>query len=81
MRYRIKKVVQRVPVMEDSGGVTFEVAPIVEYVYWCVQVHLFWWIWITVKQYRSDVFEREGKVEDYGQWLAEELLDKLEEED
>ena len=36
MRYRIKKVVQRVPVMEDSGGVTFEVAPIVEYVYWCV---------------------------------------------
>lgn len=34
-----------------------------------------------MKQYRSDVFEREGKVEDYGQWLAEELLDKLEEED
>lgn len=68
MKYRVKKVMERIPFRG-------------EHVYWCVQVHVFAWIWITVKTYRSDVFEREGQLEDYGEWLAKELKDKLEEEE
>ena len=82
MKYRVKKVVDRVSLrscnemISDDFGLGF-----VEYVYWCVQVHVFAWIWVTVTTYRSDVFEREGELEDYGEWLAHELKDKLEEEE
>ena len=82
MKYRVKKVTERISLL--GGGVIISEDRgfgIIEYVHWCVQVHLFAWIWITVKTYRSDVFKREGHLEDYGEWLAKELKDKLEEEE
>lgn len=82
MKYRIKKVVERMSFRSGDEMIPDDLGSgFVEHTYWCVQIHVFAWIWITVKTYRSDVFEREGKLEDYGEWLANELKDKLEEEE
>lgn len=70
-KYRIKKVA-KCSIYDDEKEYVVE---------WCVQVHVFAWFWVTVKVYRSDIFECEGKLEDYGEWLAQELLEKLDEEE
>ena len=71
-KYRIKKVAIPYSFCDDEKEYVIE---------WCVQVHWFAWFWVTVKVYKSDIFERDGKLEDYGEWMAQELLDKLEEEE
>lgn len=81
MKYRIKKVVERISLRSGDEMPVVDNYPWYEHSYWCVQVHVFAWIWITVKAFRSDIFERDGKYEDYGEWLAQELKDKLEEEE
>lgn len=72
-KYRIKKVVKCCSLYDEGDEKEYAIE-------WCVQVHWFAWFWVTVKVYKSDIFEREGKLEDYGEWMAQELLEKLEEE-
>lgn len=73
-KYRIKKVVKCCSLYDENDEKEYAIE-------WSVQVHVFACFWATVKAYHSDVFECKGKLEDYGEWLAKELLEKLEEEE
>ena len=55
MKYRVKKVVERMVLRSGDEMIGSDYYPWYEHVYWCVQVHVFAWIWITVKAYRSEV--------------------------